>query len=149
MPSGEASAAVEPTGVSNRSLLVSDDEQLLNAARELIRRRFKEGRHHVAASLRDNQGKVFSAVHLEATVGRVAICAEAIALGAALVDGDAVIDAIVAVDRNGDVVPPCGMCREMIADYSPNARVIVSSETGTEAVPISSLLPFMGKRSIL
>jgi cytidine deaminase len=82
--------------VSNRSLLESDDEQLLNAARELIRRRFKEGRHYVAASLRDRQGKVFSAVHLKATVGRVAICAEAIALGEALVDGDAVIDAIVA-----------------------------------------------------
>jgi cytidine deaminase len=48
--------------------------------------------------LRASDGRIFSAVHLEATIGRVAVCAEAIALGMAVADGATLIDTIVAVD---------------------------------------------------
>lgn len=88
------------------------------------------------------------AVHLETTVGRVAVCAEAVALGTILSRGDAKIETIVAVDRRGGVISPCGMCREMIADYSPEAQVIIPTEDGAAVVGIQSLLPFMGERRL-
>ena len=116
-------------------------ERLVRSAREMIENRFKENYHHVGATLRTKKGKEYSAVHLEANVGRIAVCAEAIAIGMAAADGDSDIDIIVAVDRTGKVVPPCGMCRELISDYAADAKVIIPSEQGETVVSILELLP--------
>lgn len=119
-------------------MLNSDNQALIQEARALIARRFKPGYHHIAAALRTRSGQVFSAVHLEATVGRIAVCAETIAIGMAAAAGDTDIDTIVAVNRHGHIVPPCGMCRELILDYSADCRVILAED---RAVSVQDLLP--------
>ncbi|MBN1344074.1 MAG: cytidine deaminase [Phycisphaerae bacterium] len=121
--------------------LTQQDEALLEAARKVIAERFRQGYHHVAAAVRTRSGRTFAGVHLEANVGRVAVCAEAIAIGAAAAAGDTELETIVCVDRKGNVVSPCGMCRELISDYSPDCRVIVPNGRGDEVVPVSELLP--------
>jgi cytidine deaminase len=121
--------------------LQSPDLKLIEAARSIIRERFKPNFHHVGAALRTQSGQIFAAVHLEANVGRIAVCAEAIALGMAAATGDTNVESIVAVDRNGNVVSPCGMCRELISDYSPDARVIVPGKGSAEVLSIRDLLP--------
>lgn len=128
--------------------LSEDDRALIEAARRIIALRFQQGRHHVGCALRTRSGKIFSAVHLEATVGRIAVCAEAIAIGMAAAAGDTDIESIVAVNRHGEVVPPCGMCRELISDYAPAAMVIVPGKHGEEAVPIAALLPNKYTRTV-
>ena len=117
------------------------DEELINIARELIAARFKEGCHHIAAALRTTSGKVYSGVHLEAYVGRIAVCAEAIAIGAAATAGDTSIQTIVAVNELGEIVSPCGMCRELISDYSPEACVVILRSGEPVNVPVMELLP--------
>ena len=118
------------------------DLELVKAAREIIRKRRKPGIHSVGAALRTRSGRTFAAVHIEAYVARLAICAEAIAIGMAAAEGDAEIDTIVAVRHTGRVAAPCGMCRELIADYGPHARVIVPGPHGHDvAVTINELLP--------
>lgn len=119
-------------------MLNPDDSALVHEARSLIAQRFRLGYHHIAAALRTRSGRVFSAVHLEANVGRIAVCAEAVAIGMAAAAGDTEIEAIVAVDREGRIVSPCGMCRELISDYSPACRVILSE---ARVVPVLELLP--------
>src|SRR4051812_5928442 len=98
---------------------------LITIARDLARARYVEGRHHVFAALRTKSGKIFSGAHIEAGVGRITVCAEAIAIGAAATGGDTEIEEIVAVNGSGQIVSPCGMCRELISDYAPDARVIL------------------------
>ncbi len=121
------------------SAVVSDtDRQLIQAARDVIAARFRQDYHHVGAALRTRSGRVFAAVHLEANVGRAAVCAEAVALGMAAAAGDTQVDTIVAVDRHGRIVAPCGMCRELLSDYAPVCRVILGEE---RVVKISALLP--------
>lgn len=115
--------------------------EFINTASQLITARFKPDYHEVGAAQRTRSGQVFSAVHLEATVGRIAVCAEAVAIGMAATAGDTQIEMVVAVNRVGTVVSPCGMCRELIADYAPDAKVIVPDETGPIIVAISDLLP--------
>ena len=115
--------------------------ELINTASQLSTTRFKPDYHEIAAALITCSGQVFSAVHLEATVGRIAVCAEAVAIGMAATAGDTEIEMIVAVNRSGQVVSPCGMCRELIADYAPNAKVIVPDKVGPILVTISDLLP--------
>jgi cytidine deaminase len=124
--------------------------ELVEFARSIIAQRYKPGWHVVGAALRTKSGRVFTGVHLEAYVGRIAICAEAVALGRAATEaGDTDIDTIVAVLHSGTgdsdpaikVVAPCGMCREMITDYSPKAMVILTAEAGgLVRKPVAQLL---------
>jgi cytidine deaminase len=117
------------------------DRALIAAAREIIHRRYFRDKHHVGAALRTQSGRIFTGVHLDTYVGRVAICAEAVALGSAATAGDSEIDVIVAVHHTDQVVSPCGMCREMIADFSPGARVIVPVDRKYLVLPVLALLP--------
>ena len=124
---------------------------LVEAARDAIRARYRSGWHVVGAALRTRRGRIFTGVHLEASVGRIAVCAEAVALGRAATEaGDTDIALIVAVyhaetgapSAAPAIVAPCGMCREMISDYAPAARVILPGPDGQGVVAaIADLLP--------
>ena len=133
-----------------RTRLGQADEELIAAARATIKRCYRGDWQEVGAALRTRSGKIFTGVNLDAYLGRMAVCAEAVALGHAVVDlGDAGIDAIVAVrhpapqdkDQTVAVVSPCGACRELIFDYDPKARVIVPNGKSPSIVPIGDLLP--------
>jgi cytidine deaminase len=89
---------------------------------------------------------VFEGVHLEAYIGRVAVCAEAITIGSAATQGDSDIDTIVAVYHTGKIVAPCGMCRELISDYTTDALVILEGSTGIYKTPVLNLLPVKYER---
>jgi cytidine deaminase len=117
------------------------DRDLIAIATDLIQARFREGYHHIAAALRTTRGQVFKGVHVEAYVGRITVCGEAVAIGAAATAGDTDIATIVAVNELGEIVSPCGMCRELIADYAPQAKVIIVRSGQPIAVPVTELLP--------
>ena len=130
--------------------LNNKDRELIAAATDAIKQRYRYDWQEVGAALRTREGKIFTGVNLDAYLGRMAVCAEAVALGRAFVDlGDAGIDTIVAVrhpdpeekDQRIAVVSPCGACRELIFDYDPKARVIVPSDKSAAVVPIAELLP--------
>jgi cytidine deaminase len=136
--------------VKGRIKLGKADEELIAAARATIKRCYRDDWQEVGAALRTRSGKIFTGVNLDAYLGRMAVCAEAVALGRAVVDlGDAGIDTIVAVrhpaphdkDQTIAVVSPCGACRELIFDYDPKARVIVPNGKSPSIVPIGELLP--------
>ena len=130
--------------------LPKKDQELIDAAVAAIKSRYRNDWQEVGAALRTRSGKIFTGVNLDAYLGRMAVCAEAVALGRAVVDlGDAGIETIVAVrhpppeqrDQSIAVVSPCGACRELIFDYDRNARVIVPNGKTPTVLPISALLP--------
>ncbi len=130
------------TGLTD--LLAPADRALVTAAEDAVRQRYRYGRHSVGAALRGTSGRVFAAVNLDATVGRAAICAEAIALGEAVMAGETVT-LVAAVrhprpDEAGGpaLVSPCGLCRELLLDYAPEAEVLVP---GQGRVALRALLP--------
>ena len=136
--------------MKRRPKLSKADTALIAAASSAIKRRYRDDWQEVGAALRTRSGKIFTGVNLDAYLGRMAVCAEAVALGRAVVDlGDAGIDMIVAVrhpppdakDQAIAVVSPCGACRELIFDYDPTARVIVPDGSSPAVVPIGELLP--------
>ena len=121
--------------------LTQADFSLIVKATEIIQARYKEDHHHIGAALRTKDGQIFAGVHVEAYIGRITLCAEAVAIGMAESAGDHEVDTIVAVGVDGTVVSPCGMCRELISDYGPQARVIVPGIDGPVKVTIQELLP--------
>lgn len=66
------------------SILNTHDMEMIESAKKLLKKLYQEGKHHVAAAVRTKSGKVYTAVNLEAYVGRAAVCAEAIVLGKAI-----------------------------------------------------------------
>src|SRR5213082_1040053 len=116
-------------------MLSQRDQELIAAAREAIKRCYRNDWQEVGAALRTRDGRIYTGVNLDAYLGRMAVCAEAVALGRAVTDvGETGIETIVAVrHRDADeadqaivVVSPCGSCRELIWDYNRN-----SSRTAT------------------
>ena len=131
-------------------MLNERDRELIVAASEAIKRRYRYDWQEVGAALRTRDGRIYTGVSLDAYLGRMAVCAEAVALGRAVTDvGETGIETIVAVrhpdpeepDQEIAVVSPCGGCGELIWDYDRNARVIVPGADGPVVASIRELLP--------
>jgi cytidine deaminase len=131
-------------------MLDKKDQELIEAARAAIKSRYRDEWQEVGAALRTRDGRIVTGVNIDAYLGRMAVCAEAVAIGRLITElGDKGIETIVAVrhpepkekDQTIAVVSPCGSCRELIHDYAPNARVIVPNGTSATAVSIGTLLP--------
>src|SRR5262249_2712071 len=111
--------------------------------------RYRYDWQEVGAALRLRSGKIFTGVSLDAYLGRMAVCAEAVALGQAVTQGENGIDTIVAgrhpapdeKDRSIAALSPAGACRELVSDYDRQARVIVPGPNGPESVKVTELLP--------
>lgn len=130
------------------------DHDLVAAANEVLAQHYRPFWHMVAAAIRGRDGRIWTGLHLGTTVGRLSVCAEAVALGRAVLDGDGTIATAVAVrhpkpdetDRELAVVSPCGACRELIVDYSPEALVILKNGDGLFKLPARALLPLPYRR---
>ena len=136
--------------------LQESDYTLIEAARGMIKALYEEDKHHVGAALKTKSGRIVAAVHMEAYVGRITVCAEAVAIGKAISEGEKEFDTIVAVkhpysdeiNRELKVVSPCGMCRELISDYAEDCFVIIEVDGETVKTRISELLPLKYTRGV-
>jgi len=142
-------AAFPPDALASGLTLSDPDHELIAAANDVLARHYKTFWHTVAAAIRGRDGRVWTGLHIGTTVGRLSVCAEAVAFGRALLEGDGSIATAVAVrhpkpdelDRELAVVPPCGACREMILDHCPDALVIVKDDGVLVKRPVRLLLP--------
>ncbi|MEH7225374.1 cytidine deaminase [Bacillus sp. JJ1566] len=125
------------------------DFELIKEAEKVIEKNYRYGRHHIGAAVRTTAGNVYAAVHLEANVGRIAVCGEAMAMGKSISEGDHEFETIVAVAHPHPhediekcwVVAPCGMCRELISDYGKDTDVIISYNGELVKCNVMQLLP--------
>lgn len=85
----------------------------------------------VGAAIVTNDGTVFTGVNVENSSFGATNCAERTALFSAVAAGYRDFEAIfIASNLSGKAVFPCGICRQVLADFNPEMRVIlVNSET--------------------
>lgn len=129
--------------------LTQEDKELIKAATDIINDRYSYGKHHVGAALRTRSGKIVTGINVDTYVGRAGVCAEAIALGKMLADGEAEFTSIVAIfkpnpefgEQSPYVASPCGLCREMLNDYCPDATVIYMKNDEITKAQVKELLP--------
>lgn len=112
---------------------------ILQAAQDIIEK-YHSKKHQVGAALRTKSGNIYTGVSCSSQ--KVDICAEWIAVGKAISEGDTDIEIIVAVRREDDgsveVLAPCALCRDLGITYYPDAQVILSE---TETIRAADLLP--------
>lgn len=118
-------------------------EHLLARAIEASRSAYiPYSRYPVGAALRALDGTVYSGCNVENASYPVTICAERTALVKAVSEGQRAFDLLVVVTRNGG--SPCGMCRQMLFEFSPHLRVIAADLDGRIHfdAPLDALLPY-------
>lgn len=100
----------------------------------------------VGAALRlAGGGEIVTGTNVENVSFGLTICAERAALVRAVSEfGPQIrITAIAVTNLNGAGSPPCGACRQMLAEFTePDAPVVFPATIGIRVVPFSAILPF-------
>ncbi len=110
----------------------------------------------VGAALLTKDGKVYLGCNVENAAYSPTICAERVAFMKAVSEGEREFDAIaIAGDPGqgiGGLFPPCGVCRQVMAEFcdTKTFRVLmVTDEETFEEVTLSKLLPYTFDKSKL
>ena len=95
----------------------------------------------VASALVTASGSVHTGICID-TACSLGFCAEHAAIADMLKSRQTRIVAIVAINAHGEIMPPCGRCRELIRQVDPgnwDTAVVVAPDT---VVTLAELLPF-------
>ncbi len=99
-------------------------------------------RFAVAACLVSEQGSFYSGVNVENVSFGLTMCAERVAVGNAIARGDSKFLAIVIVADSAEPIVPCGACRQVLAEFSPNLTIHSLTTDGKAARwSLGELLP--------
>jgi cytidine deaminase len=87
-------------------------------------------------------GEIHQGVNVENAAYGSSICAERMAVGAAIMAGNREFDAIAIVGDSTSPTVPCGACRQFLAEFNPEMRVIMSGRSDEVLVMrLDELLP--------
>lgn len=102
----------------------------------------------VGAALLTSDGRVYTGANIENASYTPTICAERVAFFKAVNAGERDFAAIAIAggktgDGAGSYTPPCGVCRQVMAEFcSDDFEIILASDGGYVTKTLSELLPF-------
>jgi len=82
----------------------------------------------VGSALLTTSGRIYTGANIENAAYPVTICAERVAVFKAVFEGEREFVAIAVVSSNGGF--PCGSCRQVLAEFGLQTRVLVAKEDG-------------------
>ncbi|MHB9002671.1 MAG: cytidine deaminase [Coriobacteriia bacterium] len=96
----------------------------------------------VGAAVYSADGEIYQGVNVENAAYGSALCAERGAVMAAIAAGHKEITAIAVVGDSEAPTVPCGACRQVLAEFDPEMRVIMGGRTDEVMVmTLDELLP--------
>ena len=109
------------------------DEELVRVASLARQRAYAPySKYKVGAAIRTKRNKVHSGANVENASYGLTVCAER----------TAAFDAIAIVIDDERLPTPCGACRQVLAEFSPDMRVILATTGGKRKVTtLRELLP--------
>lgn len=123
------------------------DKELFDLAREACKKAYAPYSHFcVGAALLTKDGKVYAGANIENASYGATVCAERTALWQAVLDGelDFAALAVAAAQPDGTpaAAPPCGICRQTLAEFSDGSlRVVFGLPDALRACTLRDLLP--------
>lgn len=121
----------------------TDPNDLIARARECLDRAYAPySRFRVAAALVDDRGRVFTGVNVENISYGLSMCAERVAIFAALAAGARRITALAVTSSGADLLSPCGACRQVIAEFAaPEVPIYCDAAGQPQRYTVAELLP--------
>lgn len=120
-------------------------EQLFEAAREAMALCYAPySKFPVGAAIRAEDGRIYKGANIENLAFPQGWCAECTAIGAMVMGGQKKIVEIAVIAEKMALCPPCGGCRQKIAEFGDrNTRIYLCDETGIrKTMTMDELLPF-------
>lgn len=116
-------------------------EELIALAKKARSQAYAPYSHfRVGAALRATSGRVYSGCNVENASYGLSICAERVALFKAVCEGERTFTALAVVSET--MASPCGACRQVLAEFGLDTKVLVADlEDGREVLTVSDLLP--------
>ena len=117
----------------------------LEAKRVLLPRKVSEWMEAggVAAAIESASGKIYTGIYVDCAC-TLGICAERNAIFHMLTCGEDSIRRVIAVNWDGKALPPCGACRELMAQLMPenykSIEIMLDYEAG-RIVTLGELMP--------
>jgi len=94
----------------------------------------------VGAALLSADGQVFQGCNVENISYGLTICAERVAIGAAVAQGVTKFDRVAVVADTKEPVSPCGACRQVLAEFGVKT-IILANKQGSVEFTLEELLP--------
>jgi cytidine deaminase len=118
-------------------------DELIAAARAVMARSHSPySGFPVGAALLGADGRVYTGTNVENASFGLSICAERAAVCKAVADGCTDFAACAVVTTTEDPTPPCGACRQVLQEFSPELRIYLAGRGETiEACGLGDLLP--------
>ena len=95
----------------------------------------------VGAAVETGDGTIVTGCNVENASLGLSICAERVALVRAVAMGHPAFRALAVVGPDGTATPPCGACRQFIAEFDPALPIAFSGLDGTVQTTLRELLP--------
>ena len=97
----------------------------------------------VSACLVGKSGKIYTGINVENASYGAAICAERTAITKAVSEGEKQFELIVITSSGENYAYPCGICRQVMVEFSPDMKVIVAKSVDDFKIHTASeLLPY-------
>lgn len=125
-----------------------NNTELTNLAREAMKSAYAPySGYTVGAALLTEEGKVYLGCNIENSAHTPTCCAERTAFFKAVSEGERNFKAIaVAGGYKGHIdgiFPPCGVCRQVMAEFcKPDFKILLVKKGGWEEKNLSELLPY-------
>lgn len=119
------------------------DEVLVEQAFAMLDRAYVPYSHFpVGAALEGADGRIFTGCNVENSAFGSCICAERTALVKAVSEGCQSFTRLAVVGNSTDYCWPCGSCRQMLYEFSPDLTVLVARRDHSfVSYPLRELLP--------
>ena len=121
-----------------------NDIELMSMAVEAKERAYcPYSKFHVGAALLTKSGKVYLGCNIENSSYGATNCAERTAIFKAVSEGERDFEAIaISGDSIDDYTYPCGICLQVINEFMPEGRVILSKNDEVKSFALDELLPY-------
>jgi homotetrameric cytidine deaminase len=130
--------------VGYSDLLLDGPDALLRAADTAMRNAYAPySSFKVGAAVRAPSGAIYAGANVENVAYPQGACAEASALGALVAAGESAITAVAVVAERIDHCPPCGGCRQRLAEFGAGETPVYLGRPGDvpQKLTLAELLP--------
>ncbi len=120
-----------------------ETDKLVESARVYLPRAYAPySGYRVAAALLTTNGETFYGVNVENASLGLTLCAERVAVAAAVTAGHRQFSRLAVVTEGQSPPFPCGACRQVLHEFAPNLQIIVASrDKEDQTFTLPELLP--------